>query len=83
LKTAARRLLEIHDRADLAGVLLAQFDDSVTRLTYMDAVRHVPGAGYAFGIPIFRRLLVRRAERNDLEAATIEELARSVVGAGS
>jgi AAA ATPase domain len=83
LKTAARRLLEIHDRADLAGVLLAQFDDSVTRLTYMDAVRHVPGAGYAFGIPIFRRLLVRRAERNDLEAATIEELARSVVGADS
>ncbi len=83
LKTAARRLLEVHGRGDLGGMLLAQFDDSLTRLTYMGAVRHVPGAGYAFGIPIFRRLLVRKAERIDLEAAAIEELASSVGAAGS
>ena len=75
LKIAARRLLENRGRADLVAMLFAQFDDSVTRLTYMDAVRHVPGAGYAFGVPIFRGLLVRKAERIDLEAATIDELA--------
>ncbi len=82
LKAAARRLLESRGRADLVAVLLTQFDDSLTRLTYMDAVRHLPGAGYAFGIPVFRRLLVRKAERIDLEAATIEELGGSVVKVG-
>jgi len=74
LRMAARGLLESRGRADLVGKLLAQFDDSLTRLTYMDAVRHVPGAGYAFGVPIFRGLLVRKAERTDLEATTIDEL---------
>lgn len=78
LRAAVRLLLENRRRADLADILLAQFDDSLTRLEYVDAVRHVPGAGYAFGVPIFRRLLVRKAERTDLEAATIEELAASV-----
>jgi hypothetical protein len=80
LKSAARRLLEDRGRADLVEVLLTQFDDSLTRLTYMDAVRHVSGAGYAFAVPIFRRLLVRKDERIGLEAATIEELATSAVG---
>ncbi|HUD38076.1 MAG TPA: ATP-binding protein [Streptosporangiaceae bacterium] len=81
LKAGARRLLEVHERADLIGPLLAEFDESLTRLTYMDAVRHVPGAGYAFGVPIFRSLLVRKADRMNLEAATIEELAASVAAA--
>ncbi len=81
LRAAASRLLENRGRADLVGVLLDQFDDSLGRLTYMDAVRHVAGAGYAFGVPIFRGLLVRKLERLDLEAATVEELAASVVAA--
>lgn len=81
LRAAARQLLEKRGQADLVGVLLRQFDDSLTRLMYMDAIRHVPGAGYAFSIPIFRRLLVRKAERIGLEAAAIEELATFVVAA--
>ncbi len=48
----------------------------------MDAVRHVPGAGYAFGIPILRRLLVRKMGRIDLESATIEELATGAMAVG-
>ncbi len=83
LRAATRQLLENRERADLVGVLLTQFDDSLTKLEYVDAVRHVPGAGYAFGVPIFRRLLVRKAERTDLEVATIEELATSVKAASS
>jgi hypothetical protein len=82
LKAAARQLLATRGRADLAGMLLAHFDDSLSRLTHIDAVRHVPGAGYEFGIPIFRRLLVRKAERIDLEAAMIEELSGPVVEVG-
>lgn len=82
LKAAARQLLTAHGHADLAAVLPAQFDDSLRRLTYVNAVRHAPGAGYEFSIPIFRRLLVRKAERIDLEAAAIEELSVPVVEVG-
>jgi AAA ATPase domain len=81
LKAAARLLLENRGRADLVGRLLGQFDDGLIRLTYMDAVRLVPGKGYKFGVPIFRRLLLRKTERNDLEQEAIEELAASVHGA--
>lgn len=80
LKVAARQLLENCGRADLVRVLLEQFDDSLAGLAYVDAVRHVPNAGYAFGVPIFRRLLVRKAERADLEVAAVEQLATSVAG---
>jgi hypothetical protein len=82
LKAAAHRLLESRGRADLVSALLSQFEDSLTRLTYMDAVRHVRGSGYVFGVPIFRRLLVRKAERIDLEGAAIEGLAASMLMVG-
>jgi hypothetical protein len=82
LKAEACRLLGNRGRVDLVPRFLAQFDDSLTLLIYIAAIRHVPGAGYAFGIPIFRRLLVRKEERIDLEAAAIGELASSIVAVG-
>ena len=75
LKNAALRILDRRDRSALAGCLLANFDDSLRRLTYMDALRNTSGSGYTFSIPIFRRLLVRRSEGEDLEGAVIDELA--------
>jgi hypothetical protein len=71
---AARQLLADHSRADLTGRLNAQFSPALERLTYIDALRHVPGAGYAFSVPIFRQALVRRIERVDPTQAAVDQL---------
>jgi hypothetical protein len=66
-----------------ARAALEVFDDSMQRLVVVDAVRRAPGGGYSFGIPIFRRLLLRRNEQEDLEQAAHEELAaEQVAGTG-
>jgi hypothetical protein len=58
---------------------LDDYDDSLQRLVVVDAVRSVPGGGYGYGIPLFRRLLLNRGERDDLEAAAHQALIREYV----
>ena len=73
LKKAVQNLIG-HIPAGRAPAALESFDDSMQRLVVVDAVRQVPGGGYSFGIPIFRRLLLRRNEREDLRRAAHEAL---------
>jgi hypothetical protein len=58
-----------------AAAAMEAFDDSMQRLLVVDAVRQAPGGGFSFGIPIFRRLLLKRNEREDLRRAAHEALA--------
>lgn len=56
--------------------VLEAYDESLQRLETVNAVRRVPGSGYEFGIPLFRRLLLERDTRQDLA-----DVARSAVTA--
>ena len=68
-------LLRLLDQAPASRARAASaFDDSLQRLLVVDAVRKVPGGGYAFGIPLFRRLLLKRHEREDLLQAAYQTL---------
>jgi hypothetical protein len=75
LTEAMQRLAKGAGPADPAAGGVEAFDDSMQRLLVVHAVRRVPGGEYAFGIPIFRRLLLKRADREDLERAAHDALA--------
>jgi hypothetical protein len=51
-----------------------QLDDHLERLRVVDAVQELRGAGYAFGIPLFRRLLLERDRHENLQALALEAL---------
>jgi hypothetical protein len=75
LTGAMRALLVPEVAASRSPAVLEAFEESMQRLLVVDAVRRVPGGGYSFGIPIFRRLLLRRNEREDLRRDADETLA--------
>jgi hypothetical protein len=82
LREAVRDLLGPDAGDGRATAALDAFDDSMQRLVVVDAVRHSPGGGYAFGIPIFRRLLLKRNEREDLRRAAHKALATNPPATG-
>lgn len=73
-------MLRLLGPAASTGITPEAFDDNLQRLIVVDAVRRVPGGGYSFGIPIFRRLLLNRNEREDLEQAAHQALAAEAAG---
>jgi AAA ATPase domain len=73
------RLLRGHLGVVAEPASLRGFEDHLQRLTIVDAIRLGPG-GYSFGIPLFRRLLLKRAERGDLERTTAFALAAELTG---
>lgn len=83
LKEAVLRRLPGDAAPGSAAAVLAGFDDSLHRLIVVDAVRRAPGGAYTFGIPLFRRLLLKRDEREDLEHLAYQALtAEQAVEAG-
>ncbi|WP_203930536.1 ATP-binding protein [Virgisporangium ochraceum] len=72
--TVRRHVVERAVRGDADP--LGDYDESLLRLVVVDAVREIPGGGYGFGIPLFRRLLMHRGEREDLEAVADQDLAQ-------
>jgi len=75
LEEAVQRYLRGNGLAGRASSLLPDYDDSLQRLLVVEAVQRAPGGGYRFGIPLFRRLLLKRNEREDLEEAAYQALA--------
>jgi hypothetical protein len=67
-QSVTRRLTEVGVETPLDD-----FDDTVRRLVVVHAVRRTPEGRIAFSIPLFRRLLVKRGEREDLQRSVLEE----------
>src|SRR5690606_39499056 len=65
---------------ELKQCVAATAEESLRQLEAVEAIRHVPGGGYAFSIPLFRRLLLRRNERFNLVEATIRDLSAASAG---
>jgi len=64
LAAGAIQILRAYSRPDLTAALLAGVDRNLKQLARMEAMRSSPG-GYAYGVPLFRRVLAYRDSRDD------------------
>jgi hypothetical protein len=79
LVAGAVGILHSYSRPDLIPRLHEEVDHSLQQLVGMEAMRLGP-SGYAFGVPLFRRVLVYWDSLNDLERAAIEHLSDGRAG---